>query len=258
MNWGRSHDKYAIFNNEISQTGSLSSILSRLRERRQTNRSASLTMMNEALLFLLDVLLQPFAAILLLRFHLQWLRAPLRNPIGEFIMALTDFLVLRARRFIPAVRGLDSATLLLALLVEMLYLAGALWAQGYLFHGFPLPGLVLLIWAAPRLARHVGGNGAAALWICVLNPLVIIHLMGGVHNEMLMVGLMMAGLALALNNRPAAGVAVIGAMAAGQLVMGGIGYARGFADWPIVFLFFTIWTASALCFRRAADVASSD
>lgn len=100
--------------------------------------------MNEALLFLLDVLLQPFAAILLLRFHLQWLRAPLRNPIGEFIMALTNFMVLRARRFIPAMRGLDSATLLLALLTEMLYLTGLLWAQGYTFHGFPLPGLLLL------------------------------------------------------------------------------------------------------------------
>ena len=101
-------------------------------------------MMKEALLFLLDVLLQPFAVILLLRFHLQWLRAPLRNSRGEFIMVLTNFLVLRARRFIPAVRGLDSATLLLALLFEMLYLTGLLWAQGYAFHGSPLPGLLLL------------------------------------------------------------------------------------------------------------------
>lgn len=101
-------------------------------------------MMNEALLFLLDILLQPFAAILLLRFHLQWLRAPLRNPIGEFVMALTDFLVLRARRFIPSARGLDSATLLLALLIEMLYLTGMLWAQDHPLHGFPLPGLLML------------------------------------------------------------------------------------------------------------------
>jgi YggT family protein len=101
-------------------------------------------MMNEALLFLLDVLLQPFAAILLLRFHAVWLRVPMRNPVGEFIMALTDFLVLRARRFIPAVRGLDSATLLLALLAEALYLSAALWAQGYPFQGFPLPGLIFL------------------------------------------------------------------------------------------------------------------
>jgi alpha-1,6-mannosyltransferase len=72
-----------------------------------------------------------------------------------------------------------------------------------------LPGLALLIWAAPRVARHVGADGAAALWICVLNPLVIIHLMGGVHNEMLMVGLMMAALAVTFGGHHIAGVSLI-------------------------------------------------
>ncbi len=72
-----------------------------------------------------------------------------------------------------------------------------------------LPGLALLIWAAPRVARHIGANGAVALWICVLNPLVIIHLMGGVHNEMLMVGLMMAGIALTFAGRHIAGCVLI-------------------------------------------------
>ncbi|MGV9800666.1 alpha-(1-_6)-mannopyranosyltransferase A [Mycobacterium sp. NPDC003449] len=72
-----------------------------------------------------------------------------------------------------------------------------------------LPGLALLIWAAPRVARHIGANGAAALWICVLNPLVIVHLMGGVHNEMLMVGLMMAAIALTFARRPVWGVSLI-------------------------------------------------
>ena len=33
-----------------------------------------------------------------------------------------------------------------------------------------LPGLALLIWAAPRLAHHLGADGPTALWICVLNP----------------------------------------------------------------------------------------
>ncbi len=101
-------------------------------------------MFSEALMFLLDVLLQPFAAILLLRFHLQWLRAPLRNPVGEFIMVLTDFLVLRARRYIPAARGLDMATLLLAVLLEMLYLTALMWLQDIPTHGVMLPGLLLL------------------------------------------------------------------------------------------------------------------
>ncbi|WP_156686706.1 alpha-(1-_6)-mannopyranosyltransferase A [Mycobacterium sp. Marseille-P9652] len=72
-----------------------------------------------------------------------------------------------------------------------------------------LPGLALLIWAAPRMARHLGTDGAIALWICVLNPLVLIHLMGGVHNEMLMVGLMAAGIALTFEGRHVLGVTLI-------------------------------------------------
>jgi len=72
-----------------------------------------------------------------------------------------------------------------------------------------LPGLALLIWAAPRVARHVGANGAVALWICVLNPLVIVHLMGGVHNEMLMIGLMMAGIVLTFSRHHISGAALI-------------------------------------------------
>jgi alpha-1,6-mannosyltransferase len=72
-----------------------------------------------------------------------------------------------------------------------------------------LPGLALLIWATPRLAHHLGTDGAVALWICVLNPLVLIHLMGGVHNEMLMVGLMAAGIALTFQGRHVVGIVLI-------------------------------------------------
>ncbi|MDZ4202890.1 MAG: YggT family protein [Gallionella sp.] len=101
-------------------------------------------MMGEALVFLFDTLVQPYAAILLLRFHAVWLRVPMRNPLGEFIMAITDFLVLRARRFIPAAAGLDSATLLLALLFELLYLGVLFSVQGDVSHGLPLAGLLAL------------------------------------------------------------------------------------------------------------------
>jgi alpha-1,6-mannosyltransferase len=77
-----------------------------------------------------------------------------------------------------------------------------------------LPGLALLIWAAPRVARRVGGTAPAALFLAVLNPLVIIHLMGGVHNEMLMVGLVMAGIALTLERRHLAGITLVALAAA--------------------------------------------
>lgn len=106
-------------------------------------------MLNTVLQFLLDVFAQGFAAVLLFRFLLQWLRAPLRNPAGEAIMSLTNFIVLPARRYIPAVRQLDSATLLLALLVEMIYLALLLGLQGYPYVHFPLFGL--LVWAVVKL-----------------------------------------------------------------------------------------------------------
>ncbi len=72
-----------------------------------------------------------------------------------------------------------------------------------------LPGLALLIWATPRLTRHLGTDAATALWICVLNPLVLIHLMGGVHNEMLMMGLMTAGIALTFGGRHVLGTILI-------------------------------------------------
>lgn len=108
-------------------------------------------MMSQGLQFLLDALVQPFAALLLLRFHLQWLHAPMRNPLGEFIMTLTNFLVLRTRRFIPATRGLDSASLLLAFAVEAIYLLLLIWAQGFQFDIFPLGGL--LAWTAVKLLR---------------------------------------------------------------------------------------------------------
>lgn len=72
-----------------------------------------------------------------------------------------------------------------------------------------LPGLALTAWAVPHLARRLGGNAAIALWLAVLNPLVLIHLIGGVHNEMLMVGLMTAGIALMLERKHVAGIATV-------------------------------------------------
>jgi alpha-1,6-mannosyltransferase len=91
-----------------------------------------------------------------------------------------------------------------------------------------LPGLALLIWATPRIARHVGANGPIALWVCALNPLVIIHLMGGVHNEMLMVGLMAAGIALTFERRDVVGIAVV---AVGTAVKATAGIALPFMVW---------------------------
>lgn len=108
-------------------------------------------MLAEALLFLVDALVQPFAAVLLFRFHAVWLRVPMRNPLGEFVLAITDFIVLPLRRRLPAIAGLDSATLLLAAGFEFLYLLLMLALQGYAFQDFPL--LALLAWTLVKLLK---------------------------------------------------------------------------------------------------------
>jgi len=101
-------------------------------------------MLNQTIQFLLDIFLQGFAGVLLFRFLMQWLRAPMRNPLGEFVMAISNFAVLRARRFIPPLWRLDSASLLLALIAELAYLGLTLSLDGYPFVHFPLLGLLAL------------------------------------------------------------------------------------------------------------------
>ena len=79
-------------------------------------------MLSQILRFLLDTVFGFFVFVLLARFYLQLMRAPFRNPLGQFVTALTNWLVLPARRLIPGMFGLDLASLLLAWLIEVLLL----------------------------------------------------------------------------------------------------------------------------------------
>ncbi|WP_433280095.1 polyprenol phosphomannose-dependent alpha 1,6 mannosyltransferase MptB [Pseudonocardia xinjiangensis] len=77
-----------------------------------------------------------------------------------------------------------------------------------------LPGLLLLIWALPELTRRLGGRVPVALWIAVANPVMVIHMVGGGHNDLLVVGLLAAGALVALRGSSAGGIALVtGAMA---------------------------------------------
>ena len=88
-------------------------------------------MLSGALIFLIDVVFGLFTVALLLRFYLQWARAPYRNPLSEFLAALTDFMVRPARRVIPGMWGLDLATLALAWLLQFIQLFIVLQLKGY-------------------------------------------------------------------------------------------------------------------------------
>lgn len=71
-------------------------------------------MLTQAVIFLLDTVASAFLAVLLLRFYLQLLRVPYGNPLSQFVVALTDFVVRPVRRIVPSLYGLDTATLLVA------------------------------------------------------------------------------------------------------------------------------------------------
>jgi hypothetical protein len=71
-----------------------------------------------------------------------------------------------------------------------------------------LVGLVLLAAFVPRLARAVGSDPRRALWLAMLSPLVLLQLVSPAHNDALMVGLMVAGVTLALERRPLIGIAL--------------------------------------------------
>jgi alpha-1,6-mannosyltransferase len=61
-----------------------------------------------------------------------------------------------------------------------------------------LAGVGLIVWATPRLARRCGVAEVSALWLGPANPLLFMHLVAGIHNEALMLGLMLAGTEFAL------------------------------------------------------------
>ncbi|KDE97507.1 membrane protein [Mycolicibacterium aromaticivorans JS19b1 = JCM 16368] len=61
-----------------------------------------------------------------------------------------------------------------------------------------LLGVGMIVWAVPRLARRCGVAEVSALWLGAANPLLLMHLVAGIHNEALMLGVMLTGTEFAL------------------------------------------------------------
>ena len=90
-------------------------------------------MLSSALIFLIETVAGLFIVALLLRFYLQWARAPQRNAVSDFLNAITNFAVRPVRRLVPGLWGLDWATLLLAWLTQFVELLLVLQLRGYTF-----------------------------------------------------------------------------------------------------------------------------
>ena len=84
-------------------------------------------------------------------------------------------------------------------------------AAGVIAHrAVSIVALFIAGWALVRLAQRCGVRPQAALWLGVLNPLAILHLVAGIHNESIMLALILVGIEftlLGLYGRPNPGIA---------------------------------------------------
>ena len=118
-------------------------------------------MLESALKLIIDVVFGLFTYALLLRFVMQVLRAPFRNPAGQAVMALTDWIVKPLRKVLPGFKGIDWASLFATYLFQVLWLLAyyAVFGAGYSLLG--VGALFVLAAAAIALIR-------AALWLLIV------------------------------------------------------------------------------------------
>lgn len=110
-------------------------------------------MVNNAVAFVIDTIFHLFILAALVRFWMQVLKAPARNPIAQFTMALTDFAVKPLRRVVPGLFGLDLATLVIAWAAEFLLQVILLLLADAPLSGNPGVLTIVLYYAFVKLIR---------------------------------------------------------------------------------------------------------
>jgi YggT family protein len=118
-------------------------------------------MLDTALAYLIDVFFGLFTYALLLRLVMQRMRAPFRNPLGQAVMALTDWIVKPLRRVLPGIGGVDWASVVAAVLFQFVWLLALYIAFG---RGFALLGPGLAFLGVATLIALV----KALLWIVIV------------------------------------------------------------------------------------------
>ena len=74
--------------------------------------------MRDALTFILRTLMDLYIIVFVLRLIMQWVRADTRNPLTQFILTVTNPLVIPLRRFMPPIGRVDTATLTIIVVLQ--------------------------------------------------------------------------------------------------------------------------------------------
>jgi YggT family protein len=95
------------------------------------------------LIFLIETIVGLYILAVMLRFLLQWVHADFYNPLSQFIVKITNPVLIPLRRLIPGFGGIDWASIVLALLLIGLRLITISAVQGRLLPAVSLPPLML-------------------------------------------------------------------------------------------------------------------
>jgi YggT family protein len=104
----------------------------------------------------------------LLRFQMQVVRAPFRNPLGQFVCAVTDWAVKPLRKILPGRGGYDWASLVAAFAIELLHglLFDTLSMRMAIFHG------AVVEWLLGACFGFMVAVLTVALWMVIANAIL--------------------------------------------------------------------------------------
>jgi len=76
-----------------------------------------------ALIYLVSTIIDLYVTVIMLRLLLQWVRADFYNPLCQFLVKVSNPVLIPARRIVPSIGRLDTASVVVMLLLELIQLA---------------------------------------------------------------------------------------------------------------------------------------
>lgn len=125
--------------------------------------------------FLIQTLFGIYILFVMLRFLFQWVRADYYNPLVQFLVKVTNPLLLPLRRFVPGFMGLDMAAVALILVLQIveIVLLEAVGAYPFILglrpEGYSLGLFSLLILAVTEILRLLTN---VFLWAVIIQAIL--------------------------------------------------------------------------------------
>ena len=177
--------------------------------------------LNEVTVYLVQTAVSIYLLIMLMRFLLQLSLADFYNPISQFLVRATNPVVLPVRKVLPAKGRFDAASLLLAILIQLIGIVALLMMNNFSLpaislllawsvvavlgllvkiYFFALLGMIILSWIAPGTS-----NPAAYLMFQITEPVMapfrkVLPAMGGIDFSPILVFILINVIQIFLRN----------------------------------------------------------